>query len=84
MPEETSIIENVVKRFALKESAGGAGAGAGPGGTTGGVSVGGGSPAGSISTAAAVATPQIDTSAIDSKTPRIYPNKKRKNNIIIP
>ena len=76
LPEEMAIIEKVVKQ--LSED------GAGAGGTAGGISGGSGGAAGSVSTAALAATPQVDTTAIDAKTPRIYPNKKRKpHNVII-
>ena len=75
LPEETAVIEKVVARL-MEDSAGG---------TAGGISGGSGAAAGSISTAAAAATSQIDTDAIDAKTPRIYAGKKKRDphNVIL-
>lgn len=70
LPEEISVIENAIAM--LTEDGGAAGGGGAPA-----VSGGSGAAAGSVSTAAIAATRQVDTTAIDAKTPRIYPRKKK-------
>jgi len=70
LPEEVIVIERVVKQLAEEGAPG----------------IMGGTAAGTINTAAAVATSQIDTDAVDATTPRIYPGKKKKkdsNNVIL-
>lgn len=73
LPEETTVIEQVVA--ALYEDAGAAGGGGAPG-----VSGGSGAAAGAVSTAAiAAAGKPVTTDAVDPTVPRLYPGKKKKN-----